>query len=56
MEDIIKQYGPIILTVIILIALIGIITIVLVTNKTTVAGWFTDALEAAINKLQSNMP
>lgn len=56
MEDIIKQYGPIIITVVILVAIIGIITVVLVVNKDTVAGWFTSALESAINKLQANMP
>lgn len=56
MEKIIEEYWPTIRNVVVFVAIITILTIVLVTNKDVVVGWFSTGLQNALNKVNASMP
>lgn len=56
MKQIFEQYGDVILTAIVIIAIIAIVIAVLVVNKDTIAGWFLTALQNGIGKMDAQMP
>lgn len=56
MEKILEEYGPVIRYVVVFVAIIAILSIVLITNKDVVAGWFSTALQNALNKVNASMP